>query len=78
MKANEKKINSGVDKKKKVFSMVTMMVLMNAAVAMADSDFVSYSRQDATLRDGKTQIELMGDKHADPEKLDPSKAGVRV
>ena len=61
----------------KVFSMVAMMVLMNAAVAMAASDFVSYNRQDATLRDSKTQIELMGDKHADPEKLDPSKAGVR-
>ena len=63
---------------KKVFSMVAMMVLMNAAVAMAASDFVSYSRQDATFRDGKTQVELMGDKHADPEKIDPAKAGVRV
>ena len=63
---------------KKVFSMVAMMVLMNAAVAMAASDFVSYNQQDVTFRDGKTQVELMGDKHADPEKLDPSKAGVRV
>ena len=63
---------------KKVFSMVAMMVFVNAAMVMAASDLVSYSRQDATLRDGKTQIELMGDKHADPEKLDPSKAGVRV
>ncbi|MBP5470933.1 MAG: hypothetical protein J6Z11_17010 [Candidatus Riflebacteria bacterium] len=63
---------------KKVFSMVAMMVLMNAAVAMAASDLVSYSRQDVTLRDGKSQVELMGDKHADPEKIDPAKAGVRV
>ena len=58
--------------------MVTMMVLMNAAVATADSDFVSYSRQDATFRDGKTQVELMGDKHAAPDMVDPSKAGIRV
>ena len=63
---------------KKVFSMIAMMVLMNAAVAMAASDLVSYSRQDATFRDGKTQVEFMGDKHADPEKIDPAKAGVRV
>ncbi len=63
---------------KKVFSMVAMMVLMNAAVVMAASDLVSYSRQDVSFRDGKSQVELMGDKHADPEKLDPSKAGVRV
>ena len=63
---------------KKVFSMVAMMVLMNAAVAMAASDLVSYSRQDATFRDGKTQVELMGDKHADPDMVDPSKAGIRV
>ena len=63
---------------KKVFSMVAMMVLMNAAVAMAASDFVSYNRQDVTFRNSKTQVELMGDKHADSEKIDPSKAGVRV
>ena len=54
------------------------MVFMNTAVVMAASDLVSYSRQDATFRDGKVQVELMGDKHADPEKLDPAKAGVRV
>ena len=58
--------------------MVAMMVFLNTAVVMAASDLVSYNRQDATFRDSKTQIELMGDKHADPEKLDPSKAGVRV
>ena len=58
--------------------MVAMMVLMNAAVAMAASDLVSYNRQDVTFRDGKSQVELMGDKHADPDMVDPSKAGVRV
>ena len=58
--------------------MVAMMVFMNTEVVMAASDLVSYSRQDATFRDGKTQVELMGDKHADPEKIDPAKAGVRV
>ena len=63
---------------KKVISMVAMMVFMNATVAMAVSDFESYNRQDVTFRDGKTQVELMGDRHADPEKIDPSKAGVRV
>ena len=63
---------------KKVISMVAMMVLMNTAMAMAASDFVSYNRQDVTFRNSKTQVELMGDKHADPEKIDPSKAGVRV
>ena len=63
---------------KKVISMVAMMVLMNTAMAMADSDFVSYNRQNVTFRDSKTQVELMDDKHADPEKIDPSKAGVRV
>ena len=63
---------------KKVFLMVAMMVLMNAAVAMAASDLVSYNRQDVTFRDGKSQVELMGDKHADSDMVDPSKAGVRV
>ena len=63
---------------KKVFSMVAMMVFMNVAMTMAASDLVSYNRQDVTLRDGKSQVELMGDKHADPEKIDPAKAGVRV
>ena len=63
---------------KKVFSMVAMMVFMNAAVVMADSGLVSHNRQDVTFRDSKTQVELMGDRHADPEKIDPSKAGVRV
>ena len=63
---------------KKVFTMVAMMVLMNAAVAMAASDLESHNRQNVTFRDGKSQVELMGDKHADPEKIDPAKAGVRV
>ena len=63
---------------KKVISMVAMMVLMNTAMAMAASGLESYNRQDVTLRDGKSQVELMGDRHADPEKIDPSKAGVRV
>ncbi|MBP5469680.1 MAG: hypothetical protein J6Z11_10615 [Candidatus Riflebacteria bacterium] len=58
--------------------MVAMMVFMNVAMAMAASDFVSYSRQDVTLRDFKSLVELMGDKHADPEKIDPAKVGVRV
>ena len=63
---------------KKVFTMVAMMVFMNTAVVMAASDLVSNNRQYVTFRDGKTQLELMGDKHTDPEKLDPSKVGVRV
>ena len=63
---------------KKVISMVAMMVLMNTAMAMAASDFVSYNRQDVSFRNSKTRVELMGDRHADPEKIDPSKAGVRV
>ena len=63
---------------KKVFSMVAMMVLMNAAVAMAASDFVSYNRQDVTFRDSKTQVDLMGDKHVDSDYIGPTKAGVRV
>ena len=63
---------------KKVISMVAMMVLMNTAMAMAASDLVSNNRQDTTLRNDRTQVELIGDKHADPEKIDPSKAGVRV
>ena len=61
-----------------IFSMAALMVFMNAAMAMAASDLVSYNRQDVTLRDGKSQLELMGDKHIDSEKIDPSKAGVRV
>ena len=63
---------------KKVFSMVAMMVFVNAAMAMAASDLVSYNRQDVTFRDGKIQEQLMGDKHTDSEKIDPAKAGVRV
>jgi hypothetical protein len=63
---------------KKVFSMVAMMVFVNAAMAMASSDLVSYNQQDVTLRDGKSQVELMGDRHADPEKIDPARVGVRV
>ena len=66
------------NKMKKVISMVAMIVLMNAAVAMAASDLESYNRQDVTFRDGKSQIELMGDKHTDSEKIDPAKAGIRV
>ena len=58
--------------------MVAMMVFFNAAIVMAASDLVSYNRQDVTLRDGKSQVELMGDKHIDSEKIDPAKAGVRV
>ena len=63
---------------KKVFSMVAMMVLMNAAVAMAASDLVSYNRQDVTFRDSKTQVELMGDKHTGSDGIDSTKAGIRV
>ena len=63
---------------KKVFSMVAMMVLMNAAVAMAASDLVSNNRQDTTLRNDRIQVELMGDKHVDSDYIDPTKAGVRV
>ena len=63
---------------KKVISMVAMMILMNAAVAMADSGLESYNRQNVTFRDGKSQIELMGDKHIDSENINPAKAGVRV
>ena len=58
--------------------MVAMMVFMNTTIVMAASDLVSNNRQDTTLRNDRTQVELMGDKHADPEKIDPSKAGVRV
>ena len=63
---------------KKVISMIAMMVFMNVATTMAASDLESYNRQDVTFRNGKTQVELMGDKHVDPEKIAPSKAGVRV
>ena len=63
---------------KKVISMVAMMVFMNVAMAMAASDLESYNRQDVTFRDGKTQVELMGDKHVDSDYIDPTKAGVRV
>ena len=63
---------------KKVISMVAMMVLMNTAMVMAASDLVSNNRQNVTLRSGKSQVELMGDRHADPEKLDPARVGVRV
>ena len=63
---------------KKVISMVAMMVLMNTAMVMAASDLVSKNRQNVTLRSGKSQVELMGDRHADPEKLDPARVGVRV
>ena len=58
--------------------MVAMMVFMNTAMAMADSDLVSNSRQDTTLRNDKTQVELMGDKHTGSDNIDPTKAGIRV
>ena len=63
---------------KKVFSMVAMMVFVNAAMAMAASDFIPNNRQDVTFRDGKSQVELMGDRHADSENIDPARVGVRV
>ena len=62
---------------KKVFSMVALMVFMNTAMVMAASDLVSNNRQD-TLRNDKTQVELMGDKHIGSDSIDPTKAGVRV
>ena len=62
---------------KKVFSMVALMVFMNTAMIMAASDLVSNNRQD-TLRNDKTQVELMGDKHIGSDSIDPTKAGVRV
>lgn len=80
MKVNEikiKKINLGVEKMKKVISMVALMVFMNTAMAMAASDQVTNNRQD-TLRNDKTQVELMGDKHTGSDNIDPTKAGVRV
>ncbi len=62
---------------KKVLSMVALMVFMNTAMAMAASDLVSNNRQD-TLRNDKTQVELMGDKHTGSDNIDPTKAGIRV
>ncbi len=62
---------------RKVFSMAALMVFMNAAMAMAASDQVTNNRQD-TLRNDKTQVELMGDKHTGSDNIDPTKAGVRV
>ena len=58
--------------------MVAMMVFMNTTVVMAASDLVSNNRQDTTLRNDKTQVELMGDKHIGSDSIDPTKAGVRV
>ena len=63
---------------KKVLSMVALMVFMNTAMTMADSDLVSNNRQNITLRNDKTQVELMGDKHVDSDYINPTKAGVRV
>ena len=63
---------------KKVLSMVALMVFMNTAMAMAASDLVSNNRQDTTLRNDKTQVELMGDKHTGSDNIDPTKAGIRV
>ena len=63
---------------KKVISMVAMMVFMNTTVVMAASDLVSNNWQDTTLRNDKTQVELMGDKHTGSDSIDPTKAGVRV
>ena len=58
--------------------MVAMMVFMNTTVVMAASDLVSNNWQDTTLRNDKTQVELMGDKHTGSDSIDPTKAGVRV
>ena len=58
--------------------MVAMMVFMNTTIVMAASDLVSNNRQDTTLRNDKTQVELMGDKHVDSDYIGPTKAGVRV
>ena len=63
---------------KKVLSMVALMVFMNTAMAMAASDLESYNRQDVSLRNDRTQVELMGDKHTGSDSIDPTKAGVRV
>ena len=63
---------------KKVISMVALMVFMNTAMTMAASDLVSSNQQDTTLRNDKTQVELLGDKHVDSDYIDPTKAGVRV
>ena len=63
---------------KKVLSMVALMVFMNTAMAMAASDPVSNNRQDTTLRNDKTQVGLMGDKHTGSDSVDPTKAGIRV
>ena len=63
---------------KKVFSMVALMVFMNTAMVMAASDSVSNNRQDTTLRNDKTQVELMSDRHTGSDSIDPTKAGVRV
>ncbi len=63
---------------KKVFSMVALMVFMNTAMVMAASDSVSNNRQDTALRNDRTQVELMGDKHTGSDSIDPTKAGVRV
>ena len=63
---------------KKVFSMVALMVFMNTAMVMAASDLVSNNRQDTTIRNDKTKVELMGDKHVDSDYIDSTKAGVRV
>ena len=58
--------------------MVAMMVFMNTTVVMAASDLVSNNRQDTTLRNDKTQVELMGDKHTGSDGIDSTKAGIRV
>ena len=58
--------------------MVAMMVFMNTTIVMAASDFVSNDQQDVTLRNDRTQVELMGDKDAGSDNVDPTKAGVRV
>ena len=62
----------------RVFSMAALMLFMNTATVMAASDMVSNNRQDTTLRNDKTQVELMGDKHIGSDSIDPTKAGVRV
>ena len=63
---------------KKVLSMVALMVFMNTTIVMAASDLVSNNRQDTTLRNDKTQVELMSDRHTGSDSIDPTKAGIRV
>jgi hypothetical protein len=63
---------------KKVLSMVALMVFMNTAMVMAASELVSNNRHDTTLRNDRTEVELMSDKHTGSDNIDPTKAGIRV